>query len=696
MDNENQTTTPAQQKPHRVVRNSLIVLAMLVFTAAGYMSYRNPTLFTAAITGGADASVDTDLYISTDYKSNAGESDYISIKAGKAMTNLSALRVTFTAPSSMVDMVSISKDGMVLQGASFTTSTPGTGQFSVIFTIPSPIATVSDNAVLFKMLVSLKSTLNQGDTVVISRVDNSVNSRITENAITRVPTFTDGKITIGTTEDVCKTKNCGEHAACDQTTGNCVCFKGYDQTYLCNACSSGYTGYPDCKVDVLSNVTGIVLTFSKDTISKLTMPDRVQAYSSAYVLINSSAAASTAAIVGPPLIPAKTNTITVDGQPVNLESSPAGANEKAKVIDLADDLATKLEGLVIDINPDPGITTNVRIVNVLKYPNIPGLLKLTATVDNPDGSLDGITTNSGEIIIVPGLEKKIVLNPAASYQLRVIGKNNIDTDVSALDINFNNLKWQPQPVNRLDSSALAGGLLEKGDKSGVTPLYAQVEKANGSKIDSNQITVEVPSGPIVEYIHIVGSDPIVRSGRILLSTKISDVDQISDIKDIMTSIVRSTQTTYAGIQGDASAVWFTATPVITEVAATENGTQETPAEGEEEPPATPVTENYRIYSIPVEVPQDENMTDGPYKLILELTDNAGHVASSVLPINIGAVATGDVDGNGKVNMLDIIAAFQIANGTNTTPTQSQLQAADLDKNGKVTMLDVITLFNQLK
>jgi len=656
--------TQTNPKKDHLVRNIIVAIAAIALIILEIFSYMNPELFKAELTGGTDdASVNTDLYISNDYRALAGESHYITVKAGKALTNLRALKITFTAATSMVEMVKVDTDGTVLESISHTESASIPGQYTVAFGTFSPIASVSDNAVLFKLMVSLKSGLQSGNTVVISRVDNSFYSFIDDDtAGARKLSFRDGMITVGAGVDACENIQCGVYGVC--RSGECICDIGYTGV-RCNACDAAhnYTGYPNCKIDLLSDIGSVILTLSQDTISKLDTADRIKAYSSAYVMINSSTA---------------TGTITLEGQPaITIPAPTSGITEAEKITSITDQLKTLL---------------TVTGVNVTKISGAPGLLKLEAVSPNTDMSLDGISTTSGDVTIVPEMKYKLTLTPPDTYQLRVIGKNSDGSDVP---LNFNDVKLMPQPVNILDDSALAGGLLKKGDASGTATLYAEVEKSDGSTIKSNLMTIEVPSGPIIEYARIIGSNAIERGGRVNLSVKISDVDQISDIKDISTSIVRSSQTTYAGISSDASAVWFTATPVITEVAATENGTQETPAEGEEvSPPAPPVTENYRIYTIPVEVPQDANLTDGPYKLLLEITDTANHVATSVLPITIGAVASGDVNGDSNISMLDVIMAFQIANGS-TTPTQAQLNAADMNGDGRVTMLDVITLFNKI-
>ena len=88
------------------------------------------------------------------------------------------------------------------------------------------------------------------------------------------------------------------------------------------------------------------------------------------------------------------------------------------------------------------------------------------------------------------------------------------------------------------------------------------------------------------------------------------------------------------------------------------------------------------------------MTDGNYKLIIEIIDKAGNETTSVMPIYIGKVASGDLDGDGKITMIDVAVEFQIAGG-NITATASQLQAGDMDGDGDIDMIDVAVLFNKL-
>lgn len=43
----------------------------------------------------------------------------------------------------------------------------------------------------------------------------------------------------------CNSTTCYGHGTC-QSDFSCNCFEGYDSTYNCGMCASGYSGYPSC------------------------------------------------------------------------------------------------------------------------------------------------------------------------------------------------------------------------------------------------------------------------------------------------------------------------------------------------------------------------------------------------------------------------------------------------------------------
>ena len=83
--------------------------------------------------------------------------------------------------------------------------------------------------------------------------------------------------------------------------------------------------------------------------------------------------------------------------------------------------------------------------------------------------------------------------------------------------------------------------------------------------------------------------------------------------------------------------------------------------------------------------------DGDYKLLIEITDASSNVVRAVYPIYIGEVASGDVNGDSQITMIDVYFAFQIYSGA-VIATPAQLEAANMDSQGGVTLADVILLF----
>lgn len=467
------------------MRNTLIALVAVGLSIVSYLAYTNPALFQAAITGGADdTAVTTDLYVPADYKAAAGESDYIEVKAGKAMSKLEKLRVTLSAPTSQLTFASADTSQNILKNEACTTIKDLTqGEIVVDCGTLATKLDVQDNDVLFRVLVTLDSNLKDGNTVIVTMEKGTGDSIIKLEADTadRTPTYTDGKITIGAVATT-PTLDCGSYGF--KKDNACVCDPGYSGA-RCNVCdeTAGYTGYPNCKKTDLSTIAGLVLTLNKQTISQLETAERTKAYSGAYLMLNSLFAVNV--------------TLTIEGTDV-IVPGPSLIGTPAE------ELNSISEALIVSIERISG-------VRAVMYPKIPGLIKLEAVSPNADMSLDGLSSSSGEIRIVPSVDYLIELGPNDSYGLRVVGVN---ADGTISELNFNNVKWQPQPVNRLNDAALKGGLLEKGDKSGITPLYAQVEKTAGATVDSNQLQVEVKSAPVIEYVRRIGTNLIQKGGQI--------------------------------------------------------------------------------------------------------------------------------------------------------------------------------------
>lgn len=659
-----------QPNYHSKIRLALWAIVLGVLVVAGVIGYRNPQLFKAELTGGSDQTeVQTTLYIPDDYTASPGDTGIIHVKAGVQLKELRAINITFKFDPNKISFLNVLTDDPndALYGKTATSVTsPASDKYQVVFgtyTVDQAVAAAEDQT-LFRLAINIKQEFTQGSAQILKDTLYMTVKDGAEVAIT-TPTYTPGEIAISGGVMACPT--CSEYGDCNPRTGLCECLTGYSGL-TCRECAPGYSGYPTCEEAAFDDLAGVILTLSQDTINQLGEAERAQAYSTAYILVNSSAAASAG------------RTITIEGTTQNIEVSSdcEVVGELVCVEEITADLANKLA---------------VAGVNVTSYPNIPGLLKLTVAVGNADNSLVGITTNSGEVTIVPGVEYTLTLHPTASYRLRVLGKFGSTGAMS--ELNFSDVSWQPQPVNRLNNEALNGGLLEKGEQTGVTPLYVQIEKTSGPPLDSvNQITVNVPSGPIIEYARIEGADAIERGSRINLSVKVSDVGTIDDIQDMRTSIAASNGNTYEAINSDPNAVWFSMAPFTLAQVETINNAAE---EGEENNPENPQEpKNYRIYMIPIEVPQDVNLVDGTYQLVVEITDTAGYVAGKAIPIYIGAGVWGDVNGDSRFNMADVIRAFQISmNSANATIREKG--AADVaSPKGSINLADVKILFDALQ
>lgn len=526
---------------------------------------------------------------------------------------------------------------------------------------------------LFKIRLAVRDNLQEGTLISLPNIFLELKDPGTV-LIPGVGTIATGRITIVTAEeeDPCENINCGAHGQC--VNGVCVCETGYDGDF-CETCAPGYAETPDgeCEPAAFEDLTGIVLSLADAEINQLIGEEKEDAFSTAYVMVNSSQAAGYMLTVQGVNVP-----IVVDG------ALDCVADELACINDIirhdTDGLLDALPANVVDGLGNP-------LVSVTEMPDMPGVIKIEPTNYDATGWID-ISTTAGGVKVLPGMEEVIVLHPTDEIRLQAVGKFS---DGSAQPIGFDQVQWLPQPVNQLDNSALDGGILKRGDVPGTTSLKVVVEKTDAPDINSNVIAVNVPAGPVIDYVRRIGMGSIVQGSRINLRAKVSDVHEISNIQDISTSIVRSDFDTYEDIDQDPNAIWFTATPFVDEVEILESDEEGGEGEGEGEDEGG---DYYRIYSIPVDVPYDVNLIDGHYKLVLEITDMANYTAANVLPIYIGELASGDVDGDGQLSMLDVILAFQIVNGS-YSPTPEQLRAADMNNDGDVTMLDVVLLFNQV-
>ncbi|MDH5596685.1 MAG: Ig-like domain-containing protein [Candidatus Peregrinibacteria bacterium] len=437
----------------------------------------------------------------------------------------------------------------------------------------------------------------------------------------------------------------------------------------------------------VNKISGIRITYDQMTEDKLPSAVVDNAYKSVMIAIHNPEAAG--------------HTLIIEGQQVAIEL-PAGEykSDIEKMEAIGYDLETKLAALDAS---DADL-----LLTVTTIPDLPGMLILQPleqaddhdgdkVVDIDENGIVDVSTSALEedLTILPTYSNTVLLLPSSeTYGLQVI----VEYDNGATKLmNPTEFSWVNTPVNYLEQAALDSGLLKFGEISGTSTVVAKYENADGSIVQSNYLTVKVDSGPVLEFLRRIGSGSVTKGSRINMLAKIVDVDTIADIAYISSSFVYSNYSTYAQINQDSQAVWYTAIPFLDEVTVVEQS-DPAPTEGEGETTEStvePEVLQYKVYDIPIEVPVDANMFDGVYKLVLSISDTDNHTLNYVYPIRIGEIGEGDVNGDGATNMVDVIIAFQIATGLLPVPTPAQLEAANVDGMGGVTMIDVILLFNKV-
>jgi len=414
----------------------------------------------------------------------------------------------------------------------------------------------------------------------------------------------------------------------------------------------------DCGL-LLGDVTGLILSLHETTVNNLTAEQKAEAFAAAVILVNSPAAAGVGLDIEEESI-----TLGFTGDDADLDID--------KIANIADNLADDINALTNNVTA----TANTRLPSGTE--DLPGLVLIYPTAADANGMVDiEQTFQAGNVSILPFPVNGLTLKREDTFPMQVIAKF---LDGSTLLLTAGQVVWVNDTQNRLSDIDLDAGQLKAGDASGFSTVYATVTAegdmgAGQIEKSSNPLTVNVPSGPIIESAEIVGAGDIERGSQIELSVKVSDFHTIEDIQYILTKIREpDTNTTFD----------------IAEFTLAET------QEGEEADPDNPdVSLNYRIYKILVEVPMDANLMDGNYDLVIEITDTANYVAVKTIPIYIGAALWGDVNSDGSFNMGDVIRAFEIsANPAGATAREKA--AADVIQNGTVNLADVKTLFDALQ
>lgn len=481
----------------------------------------------------------------------------------------------------------------------------------------------------------------------------------------------------------------------------------------------------------VNKIAGLRVTFDKATEDKLPADVVKNAHKSVIIAIHDPQAAG--------------QTFSAEGHTVSI-TLPTGTynSDIAKVTAITGQLKTDLSALTNTV-----AQPILQVTNIDGYPGMLILQPINQDYDSNNDKIENIDENGivdidttaleSDVAILPTYDNAIPLPASDTYGLRVIAQYDNGATKQLPPTQF---KWVNTPVNYLEQASLDSGLIKLGQISGTSTVVAQYLNADGSVVHSNYLTITVDTGPVIEYVRRIGSGSVTKGSRIILQVKVTDVNTISDITDISTSLVYSTFNTYQQIKEDTGAIWFSATPYLSEVTVADQsqtqsqtqsqsnsttstgstssgsatGTGSTTSTGTGSTSGTtsgstsstatttnnnstaapaPVSPQFRTYNIPIEIPIDQNLFDGIYKLILSITDAENHTLNFVYPIRIGQIGGGDVNGDGIVNMLDVIRAFQIATGMKPDPTPAELQAANVDGIGGVTLVDVILLFNKV-
>ena len=449
----------------------------------------------------------------------------------------------------------------------------------------------------------------------------------------------------------------------------------------------------------VNKISGLRVTFDKGTENKLPAQIVKDAHKSVIIAIHNPTAAG--------------QTFMIEGHSVNI-NLPTGTytNDISKVEAITTQLKAVI-GLLVNSIAQP-------VVKVTSVDGYPGMLILqplnqTVGIDSNGDGIENIDENGiidisttalqTDVAILPTYSNAIPLPASDTYGLQVIAQyDNGATKLLPPTL----FKWVNSPTNYLEQASLDSGLIRLGANSGTSTVVAQYENADASVVHSNYLTITVDSGPVIEFVRRIGSGSVTKGSRMTLQAKVTDMNTIANITDISTSLVFSNFNTYQQINEDSSAIWFAATPFMSEVTVVDQtpavttpadttGTGTGTGTPTPAPAATPapVSPKFKTYNIPIEIPVDANLFDGIYKLILTITDAENHTLNYVYPVRIGDIGKGDVNGDGATNMIDVILAFQIASGLNKSPTPSELQAANVDGVGGVNLIDVILLFNKV-
>jgi hypothetical protein len=399
---------------------------------------------------------------------------------------------------------------------------------------------------------------------------------------------------------------------------------------------------------VVDKIHGLTITLNETTQAAMPAAEKALGYQNILLAVHNPQA------VG--------SSVTVEGHTITIVL-PTGDydNDLEKVSAIAESIASQIP----------------IAITVTQSTTYPGVLSLLANSSDTNGIVDISSTAPVEkVTIIPNFGNNIVLPPSKTYGLMVVAEYQ-SGKTKRLDPG--SVNWINNPLN-LDDAKLLTGLLES-DVYEDSTVKAEFVNADTSTAESNVLTITVHSGPVIEFVRRIGTGSILGGDTVDLQVKVTDVDTIADIAELNVLLAKSAYDTYDEI---------IAHPV--DYFSVETYLSNVEVEEEVDGTATLVPEpSFKTYEIPVYIPQSTGLFDGDYKLLIEITDASSNVVRAVYPIYIGEVASGDVNGDSQITMIDVYFAFQIYSGA-VIATPAQLEAANMDSQGGVTLTDVILLF----
>lgn len=249
-----------------------------------------------------------------------------------------------------------------------------------------------------------------------------------------------------------------------------------------------------------------------------------------------------------------------------------------------------------------------------------------------------------------------------------------------------------QTLSELNSSLSGSSSNEESDEDYQTPTVTDYAVLTGVGSGVATVFVTDKSGctailtiyvdnfvPEIEYAKFVGNAGIAKGARETLYLKVSDLDTIDDLFEIETQLIKGEYDSVDDIPATAQTFDIADEDNSIESEATQSGTEET-SDGETQSVYT------RLFKIPIFIPEYSELTDGTYTLLVTITDtrmessNGANQIQTVLSLEVGDTVSisGDITGDGTVDMIDAIQALRIFSKQTTSQTE-------------VSLLDIITI-----